>query len=74
MTAHCHDCGFNYEHHEFGADITFSNEEWLELFPEGPGGILCARCIAQRAKDLPGVVAIRAKLGRKQDDVERVQV
>ena len=57
----CKDCGLDYEEH--GVDITFPHSQWnLLIGNDHGGGVLCGTCIAKRASNIAGCVAIRAKL------------
>lgn len=61
--AKCDDCGLPYE--EFPLDVVFPSDEWELISGNGEGGgLLCARCIANRAGKLDGVIAIKAMLER----------
>lgn len=53
----CEDCGHPYS--EFGLDTTVSNYQWSLIHPESSNGILCAKCMVQRASRLPGIIAAR---------------
>ena len=55
----CLDCGRDYS--EFGVDLTLPDDQW-ELIHPGVAGLLCATCIAQRADQLPGIIALRCRL------------
>ena len=54
----CLDCGALYR--KFPLDMTIPDDQWLMIYPEGEGGILCAGCIVRRAAKLPGIIAVRA--------------
>jgi len=59
--AECRDCRLPYSLH--GADITFSPDDWARITGKDDRGILlCGTCIACRVANLPGAVAIRARL------------
>lgn len=53
----CEDCGLSYS--DFGLDTTVPNSQWSIIHPEGSNGILCVKCMVQRASKFPGVVAAR---------------
>ena len=53
----CEDCSHPYS--EFGLDTTISNYQWSLIHPESSNGILCAKCMVQRASKLPGTIAAR---------------
>ena len=68
--AKCMDCELPYEEH--GSDITLPNDQWEMLVPE-IHGILCGRCIAVRASNLPGSIAIRAHIDFGDDLSEHIK-
>lgn len=57
--AACIDCGRAYS--EFGVDLTLPDDQWKLIHP-GDDGLLCASCIARRAAQLPGIIALRCRL------------
>lgn len=62
----CMDCKLNYD--DYPMDIVLSKDQWLMIHP-GDGGVLCANCIATRARKLPGAVNLTARItfGRDYD-------
>jgi hypothetical protein len=56
LMAHCNDCDLPYS--KFGIDCTLPNNQW-ELITTFPAILLCATCIARRAKNVNGAIAIR---------------
>lgn len=55
----CMDCGLPYQDH--GLDIVLPKDQWEMIRPE-IRGVLCGRCIAVRAKQLPGATVILARV------------
>lgn len=60
----CCDCGAIYE--EMGLDITLPDDQWRKITRDGCN-ILCGSCIAKRAAELYGTVAIRAVIEYASD-------
>jgi hypothetical protein len=58
----CADCGMPYA--DFPLDVVLPDDQWLLIHPEGPGGVLCAQCIVNRAGNIkmPYVTVVRASL------------
>ena len=62
----CRDCGLKYEEH--GLDIVLPLAQWMSICEVGEDDydkrdiILCGRCIAIRAKKVPGCTVIHAVL------------
>ncbi len=52
----CEDCGLPYR--ELGLDIVLPDQQWTEIHPEGFGGVLCANCIAKRARKAGATVLL----------------
>ena len=55
----CMDCGKPYG--TFPLDMTIPDGQWREIH-ESEGGILCANCMVARLANLPGAIAVRARL------------
>lgn len=55
--ADCMECGLPYAEH--GLDVVLPDHQWRMIHPRNDG-LLCGRCLAVRASNLPGAVAIRA--------------
>ncbi len=60
MDAKCLDCGLDYA--DFGIDVLLPRHQWLLIHPDD-GGLLCARCIALRAAQVPKAVALHVVIG-----------
>lgn len=58
--ARCRDCGLPYE--AFPLDVNLPRSQWMEIHPEGEGGLLCAQCIVERAAKVPGCTVVHAVL------------
>ena len=50
----CLDCGLPYA--DFALDTHVPRAQWLRIYPEEHGAVLCANCILKRAAErIPGV-------------------
>jgi hypothetical protein len=61
----CEDCGLPYS--DFPLDTVMPDDDWLAIHPTGPGGLLCAGCIAKRAAALPGMIVVYTRLVKDED-------
>lgn len=62
-SAKCFDCKTDYEY--MGCDIVLPNDQWDLITNHKKHIILCGSCIALRARKIPGVIYINARLFSK---------